>query len=131
MRILVVDDYVDGADSLVLLLRLWGFEAVAVYNGPAALERARVFHPAVVLSEMLLPHMDGKELARHLLQEEPRVVLIALTSQGREADRLHSQQAGFHFHILKPADPDDLRERLLTFTPQPLPGPGEGQPSPA
>jgi DNA-binding response OmpR family regulator len=112
VRVLVVDDNHDAADSLCLLLRLWGYETRAAYTGPAALEAARDFAPQVVLSELLLPQVDGYQLARHLRAEAATAVLIALTTQGRWADCSRAREAGYHFYLVKPADLAILNQLL-------------------
>jgi DNA-binding response OmpR family regulator len=112
LRILVVDGYHDAADSLGMLLSLWGHEARVAYSGRAALTMADSFRPHVVLSEIVVPELDGYRLARSLRAELPAAVLIALTGLGREQDRTRSREAGFHDHVLKPADPDHLLEVL-------------------
>src|SRR5205823_1000103 len=80
-RVLVVDDNVDAADSLALLLRLAGQEVRVAYDGPTAVLIARAFRPQVALLDIGMPGMDGYELARRL-REQPdtaRPVLVALT----------------------------------------------------
>jgi DNA-binding response OmpR family regulator len=112
VRILVADDNRDAADSLCLLLRLWGYDARVAYTGPAALEAARDFAPQVVLSELLLPQLDGYQLARRLRAEAGSAVLIALTTQGRWTDWSRAREAGFHFYLVKPADLAALQQLL-------------------
>jgi PAS domain S-box-containing protein len=116
LRILVVDDNVDGAKSLALLLRLEGGHEVRVaHDGPAALELARDFHPDVVFLDIGLPKgMDGYEVARRLRQQPGlgEALLVALTGFGQEEDRRRSLAAGFHAHLVKPVNPDLLREIL-------------------
>jgi DNA-binding response OmpR family regulator len=112
LRILVVDGYHDAADSLGMLLSLWGYNSRVAYSGETALDLAASFRPHVVLSEIILPDQDGYRLARSLRAEVPAAVLIALMGLGREQDRTRSREAGFHFHLVKPADPDQLLELL-------------------
>ena len=114
-RVLVVDDNRDSADSLALLLRLAGHEVRTAYDGPGALEGARSYRPRVAFIDIGLPRMDGCELARRL-RELPGwggAVLVALTGHGREEDRRRTREAGFDHHLLKPADPEELRRLLL------------------
>ena len=113
-RVLVVDDNVDAAHSLALLLRSTGHEVQTSHDGVAALESAAAWRPDVVLLDIGLPRMDGYEVARRLrkdlhLQE---ALLIALTGYGQEEDRKLSQEAGFDAHLTKPIEIADL-ERLL------------------
>jgi len=114
LRILVVDPCPDNADSLVLLLNCWGYQACSARDGPQALEVNRTFRPQVVLLEVALPGADGWELGR-LLREQASahlVVLIALTVCGREPDRVRSREAGFDGHLTKPACLDKLHAVL-------------------
>jgi CheY-like chemotaxis protein len=110
LRILVVDDNVDAADSLALLLGLLGHVVRTAYNGSAAIQIAQAFLPQVVLLDLGLPRMDGYEVARRLRQESGlgEVVLIATTGFGREADRHRCQEVGFDHFLLKPFDLEAL-----------------------
>lgn len=105
-RILVVDDNVDGAKSLALLLKLAGHTTSIAYSGPAALERARSFAPEVVFLDIGLPGMNGYEVARRL-RAEPNgaaLTLVALTGWGTDDDRKRAHDAGFDHHLTKPVD---------------------------
>ena len=88
-RILVVDDNVDGADSLAVLLRLGGHEVSLAHDGPAALEMAQAFRPEVVLLDIGLPGMDGYEVAKRLRTRDAtrNAVLVAVTGYGRDEDQ--------------------------------------------
>jgi PAS domain S-box-containing protein len=105
-RILIVDDNVDAADSLVMILRLDGHEAEAVYSAHDALERAAALKPHVALLDIGLPKMNGYELAQHLrTQPDLRDIrLIALTGYGQDDDRERTRAAGFDDHLVKPAE---------------------------
>jgi PAS domain S-box-containing protein len=123
-RVLVVDDNDDAADILAETLRRSGHDAVAVYDGPAALDSAQGRPPDVVLLDLGLPGMDGYEIARRM-RAEPHlsdIVLIALTGWGSEADRRRSREAGFAHHLTKPVDPTSLNELLTRLVPA-APGP--------
>ncbi len=106
-RVLVVEDNVDTAESLAILLRLKGHEVQVAYDGPAALERARSFHPDVILLDIGLPGLDGYQVASKLRQRRrtAKTLLIALTGYGQEEDQLLAQEAGFDHHLTKPVDP--------------------------
>jgi PAS domain S-box-containing protein len=110
-RILVVDDNRDAADSLSLLLRLDGHEVTVAYDGKGALAAAPACRPDVVFLDLGMPGMDGYEVCRRLRQmpELNGVRLVALTGWGQEGDRRRSAEAGFDHHVVKPADPEDLR----------------------
>jgi signal transduction histidine kinase len=116
-RVMVVDDNKDGADSLAMLVRLWGHDALLAYDGDSALKKAEAEQPDVVLLDIGLPGLDGYQVARRLRErsaEHP--VLVALTGYGKEEDRRRSREAGFNHHLTKPVDPDAL-QRLLAGGP--------------
>jgi CheY-like chemotaxis protein len=113
-RILVVDDNVDGAESLALLLELGGHEIATAHGGREALAVAATFAPDVVLLDIGLPELDGYEVARRL-RADPRTAgarLIALTGWGSDADKQRSHDAGFDAHLTKPVDAATLAEVL-------------------
>lgn len=114
-RILVVDDNVDSARTMALLLmRLWKQEVQVAHDGPAALEAARAFRPEVILLDIGLPGLSGYEVAERLRRqpEFAGTLLVAMTGWGQDDDRLKSEEAGFDRHLVKPVDPDALRELL-------------------
>jgi DNA-binding response OmpR family regulator len=116
--ILVVDDGVDTADSFALLFRLWGFDALACYDGESALEAARACPPQVVLLDLAMPRMDGFRLAR-LLREEARcseTALIAVTGLSDAASHARAREATIEHYLLKPPDLDALRALLVWVT---------------
>ncbi len=114
-RILVVDDNVDAALSLVkVLTRLYGQDVRVAHEGVSALAKAREFRPDLVLLDIGLPGMDGYEVARQIRSspECEAAVLVAVTGWGQDADRTRAREAGFDRHLVKPVDPDVLRELL-------------------
>jgi PAS domain S-box-containing protein len=115
-RILIVDDNVDAAESLALLLVLKGHDARAVYDGPSAVGLAAAFCPQLVLLDLGMPGMDGYEVARRLRQQPglEGAVLVALTGWGQQEDRRRSRQAGFDHHLVKPVESGKLDELLGT-----------------
>jgi signal transduction histidine kinase/methanogenic corrinoid protein MtbC1/CheY-like chemotaxis protein len=118
VRVLLVDDNVDAAESLAMLLRLRGHEVAVAYDGPAALRAAEARRPEVALLDIGLPSMDGYELARRLRPQPGlgRTVLVALTGWGQEEDRRRSAEAGFDHHLVKPVDLPELQRVLATAT---------------
>jgi CheY-like chemotaxis protein len=106
--VLYVDDFRDLADTAVQLLRLLGFDARAAYAGPSALRVAAEFEPHVCFLDLNMPGMEGDELAVRLRgQSSGRPMLLAaVTAMGGEATHARLTAAGFHFHLLKPADPE-------------------------
>jgi CheY-like chemotaxis protein len=117
-RMLVVDDNVDSAESLTMLLQVSGHETHTAHDGLEALAAAERFRPEVVLLDIGLPNLNGYDAARRI-REQPwgkDMVLIALTGWGQEADRRKSKDAGFDLHMVKPVDLDALM-RLLASLP--------------
>ena len=106
-RILVVDDNIDAAVTLALLLKSLGHETCVVHDGLQALQMAVEFRPDVVLLDIGMPGLDGYEVARRLraLKRERPLRIIAITGWGQEADRTRSREAGFDVHLVKPVDP--------------------------
>jgi CheY-like chemotaxis protein len=112
-RVLVVDDNVDGANSLGDLLRLMGHEICVAHNGRAALEAAARTRPDIALLDIAMPGMSGFELGRELRQRYGASVrIVALTAFGGEEDRQQALAAGFDLHMVKPADPAFLKSLL-------------------
>jgi CheY-like chemotaxis protein len=112
-RILVVDDNVDAAESLAVLLRLEGHEVRVACDGPAALAAAQADPPELVVLDLGMPRLDGFEVARRL-REQPGsdgVLLVALTGWAQEEDR-RCYEAGFDGHLPKPVELDALRQFL-------------------
>jgi PAS domain S-box-containing protein len=113
-RILVVDDNVDGAETLALLLRLEGHEVRTAHDGPAALAAVRSERPDVLILDLGMPGMDGFEIARRLrgLPGSEGILLVALTGWAQEEDRRRCYEAGFDGHMPKPAELKALRQFL-------------------
>jgi two-component system CheB/CheR fusion protein len=121
LRILVVEDNVDSADSLNLLLRLCGHDVQVARTGPTALEMALASRPDVVLLDIGLPGMDGYQVAHRLRQESgfQAVTLCALTGfTPSEADRQRQQQTGFDHYYVKPVSLTTLLELFKTVEQQ-------------
>jgi len=113
LRVLVVDDNRDSADSLALLLKLRGHETRACYDGRSALEAARELRPQAVLLDLSMPELDGFEVCRSLRAEGFHdTLIIALTGYGQGADRARSLAGGFDAHLVKPVEPE-LVAKLL------------------
>jgi signal transduction histidine kinase/DNA-binding response OmpR family regulator len=114
MRVLIVDDNVDAADLLVLLLRREGHDAEAVYKSRDGLERAEVFRPDIVLLDIGLPELDGYEVARRLRSNPAlsHMRLIAVTGYGQANDRARTLAAGFDDHLVKPVGVQQLQRSI-------------------
>ncbi|MBX9583438.1 MAG: response regulator [Gemmataceae bacterium] len=114
-RVLVVDGNVDAAESLALLLRLYGHDCLTAHTGPDALTAAAGFVPDAVFLAIDLAGLDGYEVCRRLgagaAGPRPRLV-VALTGHGQDGARKATAAAGFDHHLLKPADPDALLKLL-------------------
>jgi CheY-like chemotaxis protein len=113
-KVLVVDDNVDAADSLAMLLRLVGQEVRVAYDGPSALALAEAAPPAVAFLDLGMPRMDGYELAR-AFRTHPSlkgVTLVALTGWGQPEDRRRTREAGFDQHLVKPVEAEALHRVL-------------------
>jgi two-component system CheB/CheR fusion protein len=122
LRLLVVDDNRESANSLALLMKLTGHDVRVAYDGPAALELARTFQPQVVLQDLQMPGMSGYEVAR-CIREQPatrNVLLVALTGCGSDEDRRCCLAAGFDHHLVKPVDWSALQQVLSA--PRGIPG---------
>lgn len=113
-RVLVVDDLAASAETLMTLLEMEGFEVKIAHEGIAALEIAQEFRPDVVLLDIGLPGMNGFEVANRLRSSASsrNALLIALTGYGEAESRNRSAQAGFDFHMVKPADVNLLLSML-------------------
>lgn len=109
-RILVVDDNADAAESMEILLGVFGHKVEIAYDGLSALQVARSFKPDLVFLDIGLPGMNGYEVARCIRGElaMTHVKLIALSGFGTENDKLRSKEAGFDRHLVKPVDPRTL-----------------------
>jgi CheY-like chemotaxis protein len=114
MRVLVVDDNHDAADSLAVLLRLRGHEVQVAHDGARALELAEKDLPALVLMDLGLPGMDGYETCRRFRARgwaDTRI--IAMTGYGQDRDRDRALDAGFDAHAVKPVEFAELAKLLV------------------
>jgi len=108
--ILVVDDNIDSAESLSLLMQFAGHETQVSHDGHDAVKKARSMRPDVIVLDIGLPLADGYDVCR-TVRNEPwgkDIIIIALTGWGQEEDRIRSKEAGFDAHMVKPVDPADL-----------------------
>ena len=109
-KILVVDDNVDAAETIAMLLEATGYEVHVEHDAKRALQRTVAEKPDICLLDIGLPEMNGHELAREIrkLPGMASAVLIALTGYGREDDRANTRAAGFDHHFVKPVDTTEL-----------------------
>jgi len=115
VRVMVVDDNRDAADSLALLLQLEEHATLTAYSGVDALERAASFDPQFVLLDIGLPEMDGYEVARRLKDIIPRARLIAVTGYGLAGDKQRSTDSGFEAHLVKPVNLTDIQSAFTAL----------------
>jgi PAS domain S-box-containing protein len=114
LRVLVVDDNADGADSLVALLEALGHATWVARDGPQGLQLALDVRPDLVLLDIGLPGMSGYEVARAIRKSQGvrQIVLIALTGWGAQSDQAQSHEAGFDQHLTKPVSLESLEQAL-------------------
>ena len=112
LKILVVDDNRDAAESLSMLLELKGHVVRSAYDGEHALQVAEDFRPDIVLLDLGMPKMNGYEACRRIREHAwgAQMTLIAVTGWGQEDDRRKSSDAGFDGHLVKPVEPATLEE---------------------
>jgi CheY-like chemotaxis protein len=117
-RILIIEDHVDAAEGMRLLLELKGYQVTVAHDGPAGIDKARQFKPEIVLCDIGLPgSMDGYAVAR-FMRSDPALAsmaLVALTGYGQEKDQHQASLAGFDAHLTKPTDPGELIRVLATL----------------
>jgi DNA-binding response OmpR family regulator len=112
-RIFVVDDEKCIADSLVTILRNSGYEATAFYNAQSALEQVESFSPELVISDVLMPGMNGVEMANLIRERHPTCKVLLFSGQAATADLLEGiRSRGYDFELLaKPVHPTELLAR--------------------
>jgi CheY-like chemotaxis protein len=112
LRVLIAEDDKDAANSFGQLLASWGYEVRVVYDGLAALESAQAHPPHAALIDLGLPGMDGYQVALRLRRrpELSGLKLIAVTGFPVTDAGSRCQEYGFDQHLMKPIDPDKLRD---------------------
>jgi CheY-like chemotaxis protein len=121
LRVLLVDDNRDAADSMAQALSEAGHDVRVAYDGPSALIVAQSFEPRLALLDIGLPVMNGYELARQLREQrsQSELTLVAVTGYGQAADRERSKAVGFDEHLVKPVSVIDLMALLADLSPPP------------
>ena len=117
MRVLVVDDNTDVAETIAVLLSHWGHDVKSAADGPTAVEIAAARHPDVILLDIGLPGMSGYEVAEQI-RANPALsdtVLVAMTGYGQAEDKQRSRQAGITHHLVKPVEPLLLQKLLSSL----------------
>jgi CheY-like chemotaxis protein len=114
LRVLVVDDCKDAAESTGVLVRMWGYETWVAFGAQTALELAAIHRPHVVLLDLMMPGIDGYQLARALRArpELETTVLVAVSGLAGEDYRRRAARCGIEEFLPKPADPLTLRAIL-------------------
>jgi CheY-like chemotaxis protein len=112
-RVLVVEDNDDAREMLTSLLALLGHEVHEARDGLTAVSEARRLRPDVALIDIGLPGLDGYEVARRVRADAPGVRLVAVTGYGQPDDLARARAAGFDVHIVKPVDPQQIRDALV------------------
>jgi CheY-like chemotaxis protein len=121
LRVLVVDDNVDAATALEMLVEECGHRVCTAHTGQAALAAALDYRPDVVLLDIGLPELDGFEVAKRIRQQSVlhNIVLVAMTGYGRDTDRQRSLEAGFDHYLVKPVDFGKVQQILATVSAKP------------
>jgi CheY-like chemotaxis protein len=121
LRVLVVDDNRDAADSLAILLKLWGHNAHIAYDGRTALDAALTFKPRVILLDYSMPLMHGGEVARQLreLPEFRQALIVATTANSASDPRLDGWRHHFNLFLTKPYNLATLEELLASHAASP------------
>jgi CheY-like chemotaxis protein len=115
LRVLIADDHVDSAETLSVLISMWGHESQAVFDGRSALNSVDTFQPDVLILDILMPNLDGFELAEALRRHNvaaDRTALIAHSAYFDDDYRHKALEVGIDHYLLKPVDPTYLRSLL-------------------
>ncbi|MCC6282138.1 MAG: response regulator [Saprospiraceae bacterium] len=113
-RILIVDDEPNIVIAIEFLLKREGHDVETAYNGAEALEKAGRFHPDLLILDVMMPGMDGFEVARHI-RENPdldEVKIVFLTAKGTQRDKATGYASGAEYYLVKPFDNDELVQTI-------------------
>jgi CheY-like chemotaxis protein len=118
LRVLVVDDNVDVAETIGWLLEDMGHDFLLVHDARQALEVAHEFLPGIILLDIGMPFMDGHSVCRAFRQDEAlkHIPIVAQTGWGQESDRAATTAAGFDYHLVKPIGMQELKRTLAMAT---------------
>lgn len=116
-RILIVDDERSIADTLSMIFRRLGYEAHTAYNGLLGLDAARTLAPDLVLSDVMMPGLDGISMAMEIRNTLPEMPVLLFSGQACTLDLLHeAEEKGFHFELLqKPIHPDEITRKVASM----------------
>ena len=115
MRILIVDDNVETANSIKLLLQFKGHETIAVYNSNKVLTLSKSFNPDIILLDIGMPDIDGYEVAQQLRTSGFSKRVVALTGYGKPEDIQQAIDAGFNGHVVKPITIGELEHIFCQY----------------
>jgi two-component system CheB/CheR fusion protein len=116
-RIIIVDDNADSADTMAMLMGMYGYEVRVAYDLDSAIKEGMAFAPHIALLDLSRPEPDGMELAKRF-QEMPQTknaILIAFSGYGQPEDIERSKQAGFVEHLVKPVDPASVHKLISSL----------------
>ena len=116
LRVLIVDDHHASADTLAMLMKAWGHNVRRAYDGVAGLALAADYVPDILLLDIMMPQMSGRQLALRVRQRARlrNCLLIAITGCTDECQRMHALEAGVDLFLVKPVAPCELRSLLLS-----------------
>jgi len=118
-RILVADDDVSSLEGLRVLLANWGYEVETASNGRVALQKVSAAEPKAVITDVVMPMMNGLDLLRVLRIERPRMPVIVLTGQGSLDTLMRARQQGAYAYLVKPVDVGRLKSVLASALAKP------------
>jgi PAS domain S-box-containing protein len=118
LRIVIADDNRDAAESLAMLLQMDGHQVSVAHDGAAALNIVHAIRPQVAVLDIGMPGLNGYEVAQRIRStlESESIVLVALTGWGQAQDLERAKAAGFDYHLVKPADPSQLRSLIMKIS---------------
>ena len=116
LRVLIVDDYRAAADTMSMLVGVWGHDVRRAYDGTTGLALAATYQPDVLLLDIVMPNMSGLELARQVRQQAGLndCFIVAVTGRTDAEHRLQCEEAGIDLFLIKPVCPSILKA-LLTW----------------
>lgn len=114
LRVLVVDDNKDSAQTLGMMLKIMGNDVRTAHDGLEAIEQAADYRPHVILLDLGMPKLNGYDVCRRIREQDwgCDMMIIALTGWGQAEDRQRTKEAGFDHHLVKPVDVAKLNELL-------------------
>jgi CheY-like chemotaxis protein len=114
-RVLVVDDCKDTADSLEMVIEMWGYDVEVAYDGETAIETALIYHPDAIFLDIGMPRMDGCEAVKRLRKEASvkDALMVAVSGYHDDLHKKQAMEAGFDLYHVKPVDPAVMKALLV------------------